>query len=192
MSDSEVSTLKEWNVLGEICSEQFVSDSGNSDWSEFGQTGRTVFVSGIDLIVKTHKKKFQVITDFGHSAFITSQSLFVPTNVVLKIYLACWTFCKCQSYSNESYLSERTLTYQIDADNQLHNCVCGVRCLSRWRCYKYTCKITTEKNDELQLLWSLCIAVQNPHQKIINGGLDIIKLTKIPLIYSVSRFNLGG
>jgi len=24
------------------------------------------------------------------------------------------------------------------------------------------------------------------------GGLDIIKLTKTPLIYSVSRFNLGG
>jgi len=24
------------------------------------------------------------------------------------------------------------------------------------------------------------------------GGLDIIKLTKIPLIYTVSRFNFGG
>jgi len=37
-------------------------------------------------------------------------------------------------------------THNIDADNQLHNCVCGARCLSRWRCYKYTCKITAEKN----------------------------------------------
>ena len=40
---------------------------------------------------------------------------------------------------------------------------------------------------------------QNRRQNIFNrelfvcpGGLDIIKLTKTPLIYSVSRFNLGG
>jgi len=38
-------------------------------------------------------------------------------------------------------------SFKNDTDNQLHNCVCGARCLSRWRCYKYTCKITTEKND---------------------------------------------
>jgi len=67
--------------------------------------------------------------------------------VVLKRYLACRTFCKCQSYSNESCLSKRTYTYKIEAVNQLHNCVCGARCLSRWRCYKYTCKITAEKSD---------------------------------------------
>jgi len=49
---------------------------------------------------------------FGHSAFITSQSLFVPTNMALKR-----TFSKCQSYSNESCLSEHTYTCEIDADN---------------------------------------------------------------------------
>jgi len=35
---------------------------------------------GIDLIVKTHKES---IITFGHCAFITSQWLFVPTNMVL-------------------------------------------------------------------------------------------------------------
>jgi len=44
-------------------------------------------------------------------------------------------------------LSKHTYTSKNDADNQLHNYVCGARCLSRWRCYKYTCKITAEKND---------------------------------------------
>jgi len=48
--------------------------------------------------------------------------------------------------------------------------------------------------------------IQNRRQKVFNrgalqfcggalrlcGGLDVIKLSKIPLIYSVSRFNLGG
>jgi len=34
------------------------SNSRNSGWSEFRQTGLTVFASGIDLIVKIHKKKF--------------------------------------------------------------------------------------------------------------------------------------
>jgi len=41
-------------------------------------------------------------------------------NMVLKRYLACQTFCKCQPYSNESCLSKRTYTYEIDADDQLH------------------------------------------------------------------------
>jgi len=114
------------------------------------QTNRSdcIWNSGIDLIVKTQKKKdFQVIIAFGHSTFITSQLLFVPMNMVLKWYLPCRTFSKCQSYSNESRLSKRTCTYKIDADNQLHNCVFGAHCLSRWWCYKYTCKITAEKND---------------------------------------------
>jgi len=68
-------------------------------------------------------------------------------NMVLKQHLACRTFSQCQSYSNQSCLSKRTHTYKIAADNQVHNCVCGVRCLTRCRCYKYTCKITAEKND---------------------------------------------
>ena len=60
MSDSEVSGLKGWNAWGEICSKPFVSDSGDSGWSEFGQTSLTVFGidSGIDLIVKSIRKKF--------------------------------------------------------------------------------------------------------------------------------------
>jgi len=37
---------------------------------------------------------FQVIIAFGHSTFIVSQSLCVPTNMVLKRYLACRTFNK--------------------------------------------------------------------------------------------------
>jgi len=51
--------------------------------------------------------------------------MFVPTNIVLKRYLACRTFSKCQPYSIERCLSIRTYTYKIDADNQLHNCVRG-------------------------------------------------------------------
>ena len=55
------------------------------------------------------QKDFQVISAFGHSGFNTSQSLFVPTNVVLKWYLACRTFSKFQPYSNESCLSIHTI-----------------------------------------------------------------------------------
>jgi len=51
--------------------------------------------------------------------------MFVPTNMVLKRYLACQTFSKCQPYSNESCLSLGTYTYKIEVDNQLNNCVCG-------------------------------------------------------------------
>jgi len=49
--------------------------------------------SGIDCR-NTLEKKFQVIIALSHSAFITSQSLFGPTNMVLKRYLACRTFNK--------------------------------------------------------------------------------------------------
>jgi len=115
---------------------------GRSSDKQFWLYLQVVLIS----LSKHIRKNFQVITGFGQSAFITSQSLFVPTNVVLKRYLACRTFCKCQSYSNESCLSKRTYTYKIDTDNHLHNWSVE-RCLSRWRCYKYTCKITAEKND---------------------------------------------
>jgi len=74
---------------------------------------------------KHTKKDFQIIIPLGHSVFITSQSIFVLRNMVLKRYLACWTFSKCQPYSNESCLSICTYTYKIKADNQLHKCVCG-------------------------------------------------------------------
>jgi len=58
--------------------------------------------SGIDLLSKHTRKDFQIITVFGHSACITSQSIFVLRNMVLKRYLACRTFRKCQPYSNDS------------------------------------------------------------------------------------------
>jgi len=57
---------------------------------------------------KHTRKDFQIITAFGHSAFITSQSMFVLRNMVLKRYLACQTVKKCQPHSNESCLSIRT------------------------------------------------------------------------------------
>jgi len=40
------------------------------------------------------KKDFQFLTAFGHSTFITSQSMLVLGNMVLKRYLACQTFSK--------------------------------------------------------------------------------------------------
>jgi len=42
--------------------------------------------SGIDLMVET-LERFQIIIASGHSSFIASQSMFVPTNLVLKRYL---------------------------------------------------------------------------------------------------------
>jgi len=35
---------------------------------------------------KYSKKDFQIVIGFGHSTFITLQSMFVPTNMVLKRY----------------------------------------------------------------------------------------------------------
>jgi len=43
------------------------------------------------LLSKHLRKNFQIIIVFGHSAFITSQSLFVPMNTALKRYLVCQT-----------------------------------------------------------------------------------------------------
>jgi len=44
---------------------------------------------------KHTRKDFQIIIAFGHSAFITSQSMFVLRNTVLKRYSTCRTFRKC-------------------------------------------------------------------------------------------------
>jgi len=46
-----------------------------------------------------------MIIVFGLSAFITSQSMFVPANMVLKRYLACRTFSKCQQDSQCCHFS---------------------------------------------------------------------------------------
>jgi len=64
-------------------------------------------------------------------------------NMVLKRYLACQTFSKCQPYSNKRCLSICTYTYEFDAENQLHNCICGT--LSKMKVL--TCEIASEKND---------------------------------------------
>jgi len=76
---------------------------------------------------KDTRKDFHVIIAFGHSTFIASQLLFVAMNMVLKRYLACRTFRKCKPYSNEELFIHTYIlfTCKIDADNQLHNCVCG-------------------------------------------------------------------
>jgi len=67
-----------------------------------------------------------VIVAFGCSTFITSQSLFFPTNKVLKIL----SLSNIQQMSAIQQLELFIHTYllftcKIDADNQLHNCVCG-------------------------------------------------------------------
>jgi len=59
------------------------------------------------------RKYFQVIIAFVHSAFITSQLIFLPTNMALKRYLACRRFSKCQPYSNESCLVKHTCTLNV-------------------------------------------------------------------------------
>jgi len=96
-------------------------------------------------------KKFQVIIAFGHSAFITTQSLFVPMNMVLKRYLACRTFSKCQPFNNEG-LSKRAYTYKIKADNQLHNCVCGMLSIKHASVINIIAKSLRRRMIELQLL----------------------------------------
>jgi len=98
---------------------------------------------------KHTRKNFQIIIAFVHSAFIIQQSIFVLRNMVLKRYLACRTFSKCQPYSNESTLSIRTYTYIISADNQLHNCVCGALSIKDGGVINIiaSCDITADKND---------------------------------------------
>jgi len=68
---------------------------------------------------KHTRNDFQIIIAFGHSSFIISQSMVVLRNMVLKKYLACRTFSKCQPYSNEGCLSIRTYTYKIKAGNEV-------------------------------------------------------------------------
>jgi len=41
----------------------------------------------------------------------------------------------------------RTYTYKIEADNQSAQLRLWSTVYQRWRCYKYTFKITAEKND---------------------------------------------
>ena len=99
---------------------------------------------------KHTRKDFQMIIAFGHSVFITSQSIFVLGNMVLKRYLACQTFSKCELYSNESCLSIHTYTYKIEADNQLHNCVCGALSIKDGGVINILAKSLRKRTIELQ------------------------------------------
>jgi len=71
---------------------------------------------------------------------------------MLKRYLACQTFSKCQPYSNESCLSTHTYTYKIEADNQLHNCVCGALSIKVGGVINILAKSLQRRTIELQLL----------------------------------------
>ena len=63
------------------------------------------------LLSKHTRKDFQVITYFGCSVFITSQALFVPTNMVLKRYLACQT---------SSNVSQTTMRAELFIHTYIH------------------------------------------------------------------------
>jgi len=78
--------------------------------------------------------------------------MFLTRNMVLKIYLACRTFSKCQPYSNESCLSIRTYTYKIEADNQLQNCVCGALSIKDGGVINMLAKSLRRRTIELELL----------------------------------------
>jgi len=77
--------------------------------------------------------------------------MFVPTNMVLKRYLACRTFSKCEPYSNESCLYMHTYSYKIKADNRLHNCVCGALFIKDGGVINILVKLL-QRTIELQLL----------------------------------------
>jgi len=101
-----------------------------------------------------HTRKYsQIIIAFVHSACITRQSIFVLRNMGLKRYLACQTFSKCQPYSNESCLSIRTYIYKIEADNQLHNCVCWALSIKNDSVINILAISLWRRTIELQLLW---------------------------------------
>jgi len=86
----------------------------------------------------------------GHGTFITSPSVFVSVNVVLKRYVAGRTFSKHQPYSKHNCLSKRTYTYRIDADKpaqlRLWSALYRDQC-----CEKGICEITAENNARGQL-----------------------------------------
>jgi len=78
--------------------------------------------------------------------------MFVPMNMVLKRYLACRTFSRCQPYSNESCLSMCIYTYKIEADNQLHKCICGALSTKDVGVINILAKSLRRRMVELQLL----------------------------------------
>jgi len=77
--------------------------------------------------------------------------MFVATNMVLRRYLACRTFSKCQPYSNENCLSIHTYTDKIEAENQLHNCDCGAHSIKDGSVINILAKLLWKRKIELQL-----------------------------------------
>ena len=139
---------------------------------------------------KHTSKDFQIIIVFGHSAFITSQSMFVLMNMVLKRYLACWTFSKCQPYSNESYLSIHMYTYKIEADNQLHNCVCGALSIKDDGIINRPVTSLVGHQGWWRVFWEgpevfkLCPTVFNYAQHIYPGAQKIFRGQSLPWLQS--------
>jgi len=126
----------------------------NQTWLELTIENKIVILI---LLLKHTRKDFEIIIALGHSEFITSQSMFVPTNCFPRRYLACWTFSKCQRYSKESCLSIRVCTYKINVDNQLHNCICGVLSIQDGGVINILAKSLRRRT--IELLWLLCIVM---------------------------------
>ena len=118
--------------------------------------------------------------------------MFVPTNMVLKRYSACQTFSKCQPYSNESCLFMCTYTYKIEADNQLHNCVCWALSIKDGNVINILAK-SLQRTTELQLLWWFYIILSkwltwNPYRIFYaeNNIVNCLTLKKLLLKYNAS------
>jgi len=54
-------------------------------------------------------------------------------------------------------LSKRTYTYKIEADNQMHNCICGALSIKDGGVINIFAKSLQRRTIELQLLWWFCI-----------------------------------
>jgi len=106
------------------------------------------------LLSKHTRKDFQVITAFSCSVFITSQSLFVPTNMVLKIYLPCRTSI---SVSQTAMRAVYSYVHTLIKSMITISCTTASveRCVSRWY-YKGIINILVKsllrRTIELQLL----------------------------------------
>jgi len=121
---------------------------------------RSSFVSGIDLIVKTHKKKICKLSLFSGTAYLLHHNpCFVPTNMALKRYLACRTFSKCQSYRNKRCLSKRTYTLKSMLTTSCTNASVERAVYQDGGITNILTKSLRRRTAELQFLWLLCIVM---------------------------------
>jgi len=118
-------------------------------WRLFGDG----FVVVLIWLSKHTRKDLQIIIAFVHSAFITPKSLFAPTNMVLKRYLPCRTFNKCPNVSHTAMGAVYTYVHTLEADNQLHNCVCEALSIKDGGVINIITKSLRKRTIELQLLW---------------------------------------